>query len=168
MSETENFAKLMERIQRAGERYNSSLQRIGEDLDTLANLLHDALAGTGVWSFSAYGITLTLDGAPCSNVGCLGPAFWVSSNESISGRALASTWGTPDSSFYLHGDFNVSITRATASQRRAVAQKMPEFLAALADHLEKSIEDAEKAAAVAHAAAEAAEKALRAEEESAD
>ena len=158
MAEVTDFAKIVERIQRAGERYNSSLQGIGEDLDTLANLLHDAMAGTGVWSFSAHGITLTLDGTPCSNVGCLGPAFWVDGEY---GRSLLSTTGTPGSSTYLHGDFSVSVTRAGGKARREAAKHIPEFLESLAEYLETNAASAGEAAAVAHAAAEAAEEALQ-------
>lgn len=165
MAKVTDFAKIVERIQRAGQQYNSSLQRIGDDLETLATLLQEALKGTGVWTYTAHGITLTLDGTPCSNVGCLGPAFWVDGEY---GRSLLSTTGTPGSSTYLHGDFSVSVTRAGGKARREAAKRIPEFLASLAEYLEKSMEDAETAAAVAHAAAEAAEKALKAEEGSAD
>jgi len=128
----------LEKLQKAGERYNSSLQKIGEMLDDLAHYISELLPEElGDVKFTAEGITFWRYG-PSSNLASLGPAFW---DEEEWG--LLSTTRKPGSSFYLHGDYHAQIGVASRKARREAAKNIEKFLAAFLSWLDKLAEDTE-------------------------
>ena len=129
---------IIEKIKKAGEQYNSSLTKIGELLDELAGEIEEGLKGLGKVDFHHGNVRFTSYG-PCSNVGCLGSAFWYYEDGYSS---LASTIREPGTSFYLHGDFNCRVRVATRGERREVARQIPEFLQEFSEWLEDNVKKA--------------------------
>ena len=131
----------IKKIETLGNRWNSSLIKIGEMLDEVAHQIDEALPEElGDVRFKAYGITFWRWGRP-SNVGSLGPSFYVNDE-------LVSTTREPGSSFYLHSDFGALVRVASRKARREAARNLPRFLEEFVKFLEEQAHDTEKAEAL--------------------
>ncbi len=135
------MSNIVEKIKKYGERYNSSLTKIGDMLDDLADLLYEYTKDLGEIKFTYGNVTFSNYG-PCSNVGCLHGAFWYTDEYEV--MELASTTRTPGVGFYLHGDYHAYVSVASRHGRRTVARQLPEFLEKFAEWLSQQVDDADK------------------------
>ena len=135
-----NKESLIEKIERFGKQYNSSLTRIGVLLAELAEMIDEILPEElGNIEFQ-HGNLLFSRVGKYSNIGRLGPSFWfVDYDEEIGEylKGLVSTTRKPGSEFFLHNDFNCKIAVAGRVSRRKAAEQIAEFLEKFAEHLEK-------------------------------
>ena len=134
----------VEKIKKDGQRYNSSLKRLGEQLNEIAEILEEACKGLGGVYFQHGNIAFDDEG-PSSRIGSWGSCFYYveEDEEGYEVRRLAST--TKTCSFYLHSDFNCYVRVASRKEKRYVAQNLPEFLEAFGKWLEKKGLETEKA-----------------------
>lgn len=129
---------MIKKIEALGNRWNSSLVKIGEMLDDVARQIDEALPEElGDVRFKAQGITFWRQGRS-SSVSSLGPSFYVDDE-------LVSTTREPGSSFYLHGDFGAFVRVASSEARREAARNLPRFLEEFIKFLEKQAHDTEEA-----------------------
>lgn len=126
------ISMLFDKLVKAGQEYNSSLRKIGNYLDELAHAIDECLPrGLGDIKFSSKGLTFRRRG-PCSNVGCLGPAFWDKEE-----YALISTKRQPGISFYLHNDFSCHVQVASRAARRRAAANILDWFEDFVEYIEK-------------------------------
>ena len=134
MKEKQEITMLVDRLVKAGERYNSSLKRIGSYLGGLADAIDEILPDElGHIEFTSHGITFRR-WKPCHDGECLGPAFWDEEE-----WALVSTEKTPGSDFYFG-----YVVASRAARRKAAAnilgwfEDFVEFIEKLANETDTS------------------------------
>ena len=123
-----DIRQVVEKLERLAGQYNSSLQKLGELMDEIAEWTAENYPAVQEFSYKL----LRYDRVGKeSNIGTLGPSFWYDDE-------LVSTTRTPGNSFYLHGDFQAYVPVAGRTERRKAAEMMPSFLEAFAKHIEES------------------------------
>jgi len=132
-----NQKSILEDIRALGERYNSSLRRIGEIMDEVADIIGKYVPYN---SFRYKNLVWYRDIFEHHPRWSDGPVFVYMHEEY---DYLITSDRPPNSVWYHMGDYNCRLYTGTSKIYRKAAKMLPEFLEALVDNLKSSNEDAE-------------------------
>ena len=125
--------EIVEKIKKLGERYNSSLAKIGELMTEIAEEIKDIPYN----SFKVGNLVWRRDCLWHSPQWSYGPRFEWEDEGLIDPRG-------PNKSWYFAGDFNCHLRTASPKGFREAAKNLPKFMESLRETLKKEASEAEE------------------------